>query len=157
MDANRRLPQYLPILGFSLLLFSLFLQSCGDKEYREDYSFRNEMEFDIFLTVYSDSDLLNGINEKEIEIKSMSEELLLVNISDHYRKGAGADYFIRLADSVSVSKKNTNELIMFWRKDGEIFYANNYKMLRDFSGAWKYRNVENNYDLYYYLMILEEY
>jgi hypothetical protein len=151
----------MPLLG--LLVFSLlsliYLTSC-DGEYIEDYSFRNELNEDVVIKVYSNSKVLSTIDGIDIEIKTMEQVLLLVNVSDHFRSGAGADYICQLADSITVSLANTDKQIVFWRKGGHHYYDSNYKSIRDIfdgnEGSWRYRSIEKNHVEYYYLLTLEE-
>jgi hypothetical protein len=135
MDANRKLPQFLQILGFSLVFLMLIGMASCRYHVIAEFSFHNKLNEDVELYLYvNQKDYSQKIPPYSMILKDDNVTLISLESSD--RDGFGGDYFHQLVDSAKVKIHGQEFYIAIWRQNKDAELAEGYESLKDFYKYW---------------------
>jgi hypothetical protein len=155
MEEKMKLPQYLHILGFSLLML-LASVSCRYNVIAE-YSFLNKLESDVELLLYMSNDPFNGKVSSQYIVPS-GDYVKFVTLQTDEREGFGQEYFCHQLDSAKLRINGDTEYIATWRNGEEAEYISGYEMKWNFFCEWweKIQHGGSHAEYRYWLELAEE-
>ena len=133
MDANKKLPQCLLILGFSFF-FAFFSTSCK-QDGVEEYSFRNNFDKEVELFIFTNSDILKESVYEVYHIIS-GEKISFVSLKSADRYGYGMGFFCTQIDSAKLKIEGESDYLVIWVNSEEPIYKTENVLRWNFFCEW---------------------
>ena len=128
------LKQYSSLWVFSIIILICIVVSSCCYNVEADYSFHNNLNHDVELSLYNRGPNLSGNISYQVKA---GESVMIASLETCDRSGFG-DVIVNEVDSAMLILTNTGVVISKWRNSGEYYLLDGYESISDFFNYWSW-------------------